>query len=84
MKELKEKVQDMEARVAEAEGFKEALMIENVSLNEKVNKLVDDLSEKEAKWCETEEQMNQRVSTLIDSLPISLGRVERKVLRKKS
>ncbi len=52
----------MEARVAESEGFKEALMIENVSLNEKVNKLVDDLSEKEAKWCETEEQMNQRVS----------------------
>lgn len=46
----------LKTQIAELEGDKSALMLENKDLNDRVNSLHLELSVKEAKWCEKEEQ----------------------------
>ncbi|XP_052803883.1 uncharacterized protein LOC128235306 isoform X2 [Mya arenaria] len=66
MEELKEKgkkadnndseLYKLRTKIAELEGDKSALMLESNDLKERVNSLCLELSVKEAKWCEREEQ----------------------------
>ncbi|XP_045207740.2 myosin-7-like [Mercenaria mercenaria] len=51
----------LRTKVAELEGDKSALMLENKDLTERVNALHLELSVKEAKWCEKEEQYNLKL-----------------------
>lgn len=51
----------LKTKIAELEGDKSALMLENSDLKEKVNSLHLELSVKEAKWCEKEEQYKMKV-----------------------
>ncbi|XP_052803881.1 cingulin-like protein 1 isoform X1 [Mya arenaria] len=46
----------LRTKIAELEGDKSALMLESNDLKERVNSLCLELSVKEAKWCEREEQ----------------------------
>lgn len=51
----------LKTKVAELEGDKTALQVENSDLMERVNSLSLELSVKEAKWCEKEEQYKLKV-----------------------
>ena len=48
-------------QLEETRGDNSALVIENRGLQDQVHQLVMELSEKEALWCEREEQLNRKV-----------------------
>ena len=51
----------LRAKVRELEGDNSAILVENTDLNERINTLLSELSIKEAKWCEAEEQYKLKV-----------------------
>lgn len=51
----------LKTQVAELEGDKAALQLENKDLKDRINSLHLELSVKEAKWCEKEEQYNLKL-----------------------
>ena len=61
----------LKAKIVELEGDKSAILVENKDLKDRVNALHLELSVKEAKWCEKEEQYNLKVYCLLYiSLPV--------------
>ena len=48
-------------QLEEIRGDNSALVIENRGLQDQVHQLMMELSEKEALWCEREEQLNKKV-----------------------
>ncbi|XP_060591520.1 synaptonemal complex protein 1-like [Ruditapes philippinarum] len=56
-----DEISKLKAKNTELEGDKSALMVENKDLKDRVNALHLELSVKEAKWCEKEEQYNLKL-----------------------
>ena len=54
----------MKMKITDLEGDNAALKMENSDLRERVNTLITELSIKEAKWCEAEEQYKLKVCNL--------------------
>lgn len=56
-----EEIKRLKKTLEEMASDKLALRIENEELNERVSSLIQDLSVKEATWCETEERLNLKL-----------------------
>ena len=58
----------LKARITDLEGDNSALQMENRDVKDRVNALCLELSVKEAKWCEKEEQYSLKVGYIRQSL----------------